>query len=181
MVFPSVGLGAGAGEAGDGLADNYIEFQILVGGTAGTSTTDYIGYNRGETVVKLTHNTSFDDTVLKSLHLMDDSTDYQNTSGNTAYAIVTATAITDAGDRAFKIWSAPTTDSKTAATQVFDSAVAFNNLLWDGNNELLTSWQVPITDQHFIVIENTSGATPRNINIANSATPLPAIVIEQVA
>lgn len=182
MVFPWIPyLADREGVIGvDEMADNYIKFDVYVGTTA-VIRSDDIGYNRGETVTKLVHNTGFDDTVARSLHLVDDSTAYQNNSGQTAYAIVTVSAVTDsAADRAFKIYSAPTTDSVAAATEVFDSTDLLNaSTAFDNPNDRATSWQVPIQDTHYIVIENTSGASSRNINIPNTEGVNFALVIEQ--
>ena len=162
----------------DNLADNYILFSMYIGSTS-SSRNDQIGYNRGETVKKLVFNTNFDDTVTNSLHLADDSTDYQNTSGKTAYAIVTVNAAVNSGDRAFKIWSAPTTNSKTAAIEVYDSADwAHTSTGFDGSSDKFSSVLVPITVNHFVVIENTSGTSSRNINVSASDFPF-AMVIEQ--
>jgi hypothetical protein len=130
------------------------------------------------TLKTLTHGSLFDDTVTKSLHLSDDSTDYQNTSGKVAYAMVTITSDGDSGARSAKIYSAPTTDSKTAATEVWDSLNFTAATAW-GPSELITSWLVPIQNNHYIVIENTSGATPRDIKVDIVNNTFFAFVIEQ--
>ena len=103
----------------------------------------------------------------------------QNNTGKIAYAIVSVTASVDTGDRDYKLWSAPTTNSIVGATQVFDSKDQLSSsALFDAANDTLTSNLVPIQDTHFIVLENTSGASPRQIDVPSNSSPR-AIVIEQ--
>jgi len=163
----------------DDMADNYYDFAVYLGGSA-IADQQKIGYSRDDKLVALVHATTFDDTVLKSLHLGDDSTDYQNTTGKTVYVIVTVSVLSAGGDRAYKIWSAPTTDSKTAATEVFDSDdIDTGANGFDATGDKLTSFLVPIQDNHFIVIENTSGASSRVIQITDpQSLAMQALVIE---
>lgn len=176
QIIPVVSIGF-IPVTGDGLADNYIVFDQFNG--SGVSSREiHIGYARTETVKILTHNAVFDDTVLKSLHLADDTTDYQNNTGKIAYAMVTMSSDSDSGARAAKIYSAPTTDSKAAALEVWDSVDALAGSAWNAS-ESITSWLVPIANGDFIVIENTSGVTPRDIRVSAPSPRFNAFVIEQ--
>lgn len=163
----------------DELADNYILFSMYP--ASGTPTVARIGYNRDETVVHLVHATAFDDTATESLHVKDDSTSYQNTTGKTAYAIITVNASTQTGvERDFKVHSAPTDNSKTAATLLYDTTNFIGS--WATINTRVTTPLLAIADNHFIVIENTSGASSRNLSVpASNSLESFAIVIEQAA
>jgi hypothetical protein len=161
------------------MADNYLLFGVFLGNSTAEHTAR-IGYSRDETIVRLTHGSGFDDTVDESMHLVDDSTSYQNTSGKTAYAMITVNALTNAGDRAYKIWSSPNDNDKTSGTEVFDSTDVLTDLnLFDADDDKLTSYLVPITNNHYIVVENTSGASSRNISVGTDTGNLRAFVIEQ--
>jgi len=96
----------------------------------------------------------------------DDSTDYKNTSTKIAYAIISVRADGTSGQRKFKIYSAPTFDSKVAATEVFNSEdLLIKPASWSGAGEIVTSLLVPIQNNHYIVVENTSGAASLDIHI----------------
>ncbi len=151
-------------EKGDGMTDNYYDFDVYNGGSTAVNNNS-IGHNRDDALVHLVHETNFDNGEAVSLHLGDDTTDYQNTTGSTVYVIISIEAFTDIGTRAYKIYSAPTTDSVAGATEVFDSANLPSDQAWDAGGELLTSFLVPIQDNHFIVVENTSGAGSRRLNL----------------
>ena len=111
------------------------------------------------------------------MHLIDDTTDYQNTSGKTAYVIITFSAGVQTQKRLVRIFSAPTTNSITSATEVFDSQDVLGASSWNSNGNRLTSYVVPIQDNHFIVIQNYTGAAG-DIDIPATAGA-DAIVIEQ--
>jgi len=177
MVIPIVISVSILERVADQLSDYYILMPIFLGGSS-ANRTDRIGYNRDETITRLVHEADIDDTELQSLHLADDTTAYQNTSGKTAYAMITVRAITDAGERNFKIYSAPTTNSKAAATEVYNSDDWLVTTGWDATGEKVTTHLLPIQNNHFIVLENTSGASPRNIEVDDTET-LEAFVIEQ--
>lgn len=160
------------------LADNYLLFGMFRGGNL-PSETDRIGYNRGDTIKKLVHASTFDNGVAVSIHESDDSTDYKNTSGKTAYFIVTVNAGTNSGERSFKIWSGPTTDTTTGATQVFDLADVKSANGFFAISDKYTSYLVPISNNHFAILENTSGAASRELNVSSAIANLHAVVIEQ--
>lgn len=158
--------------SGDGLAENYFAFPVFDGGTSKTND-NLIGYALTDTIVPLRHGADMDDTVIKSLHTSDDSTDYKNTTGKVAQVIITVQARLDASLRNFKIYSAPTTDSVTGAILVFDTAVSDFNTLGTANTKLTIN-MVDIQNNHFVVIQNTTGVAGK-INIPGGIN---AIVIE---
>ena len=146
------------------------------------SRTDRIGYNRDETVTSLVYNTAIDDAGIQSLHLLNDSTDYQNTSGKTAYAVITVNSQTGVTPKKFKIYSAPTINSKSGATLVFDSTTLMQGTTsMNANGEKLTTWLLPIQNNHFIVLENTTGTSSQFINVilSTATDDIFALVIEQ--
>ena len=164
----------------DDMAENYYLFPRYIGSSTFLEY-ERIGYSRADTLVRLVHNAAFDNTALATLHLADDSTDYQNTTGGTVYAIISVQAITNSGDRAYKIYSAPTAGSLASATEVYDSAdwITSPNS-FDASGEIVTSALVPIQDNHYIIVENTSGAASRNLRLTNS-NEQNALVVEPAA
>jgi len=152
----------------DDMAENYYLFPRYINSTVPLEY-QRIGHNRADNLVKLTHNTLFDHGTAVSLHLTDDTTDYQNTTGRTVYAIITVNAATDSGGRAYKIYSAPTTDSIVGATEVYDSTEwRTNTNNFDSSADRWTSVLVPIQNTHYIVVENTSGVTSRRLQLVVS-------------
>lgn len=154
-------------ETGDGLADNYIPFEFFVGTAYDTDWT--IGVNRDDTLLNVVRNTAFDAGVAVSLQLADGTTDYQNLTGRTVYVIVTVTAAAATGPRSYKIWSSPTTNSIVGATQVYDSVdFVTNALLFNSSGEDWTSYLVPIQDNHYAVIENTSAVLGEQLQVQST-------------
>lgn len=170
------------GEVGDGLADNYLTYIRFVKSTsvAVQVQRDQIGYNRDDVVVLLQHNASILLNETKSLFLGGfTSTAYQNTSGNTAFVIVSGNIAGTGVNARFKLYSAPTTDSKAGATEVFDSDDIVSS--WNAVSSRTTSFLVPIQDNHFIVFENLSvSAQPMNVPLPDLET-FYAVVIEPAA
>jgi len=161
----------------DEMSDNYIDLSVYLASTT-SSRTDQVGFNRDETVKRLTHTANIDDGGAQSLHLNDDSTAYQNSTSKTAYAVVAVRAIIDAGERKFKIHSSPTSDT-VAGTKVFDTDDFLFSSSLNVTGEKLTAFLLPIQPTHFIVLENFSGSTPRNIDVDNSENTFESFVIEQ--
>lgn len=177
------GIGGGTrGTLGDDLADNYISFDIYTGSTTVTHS-DRIGYNRGETVIPLMHETNIDNGQARSLHLIDDSTSYQNTSGSTAYVIMTLNSVVGSTRKQVKVWSSPNNDSVTGATEVWDSndhTVDTSGAGWTGTNDKFTTHILPIQNNHYIVIENNTGVVGQSVEVlGDDSGPADAIVIEQ--
>jgi len=64
--------------------------------------------------------------------------------------------------------------------RVFDSDDVTNGTGWNSSGEKLTSWKFEVQPNHFIVLENTSGASSRDIRVTGGNTgTFEAIVIEQ--
>jgi len=160
----------------DEMSDYYILMPVYLAGTS--SRTDRIGFNRDETVKRLTHTANIDDGGAQSLLLNDDLNAYQNNTSKTAYAVVAVRAIIDAGERKFKIHSSPTSDT-VAGTKVFDTDDFLFSSSLNVTGEKLTAFLLPIQPTHFIVLENFSGSTPRNIDVDNSENTFESFVIEQ--
>jgi len=169
------------GVVGDGLSDTYLDWLSFMGGNPGLTYNTQVGYNKGDNLVPLVHNTKFDNGVVVSLHELDDSTNYKNTTGKTVYVIINIIAIDDAGTRACKVYSGPTADSKTGATLLFDSTKYIpDDAIWNASQEKITTFVLAIQNNHFVNIENTSGATPRNLAVQKEEK-FQAMVIEPIA
>lgn len=175
MVFPVIDFPTIL-PTGDDMADNYLPFPRFDGHSSSTFQ-DLLGYSRTDKVKRLVHGAVIDDGETKSIHLADDLTDYQNQTGGTVYAMITLTVSSPAGARSFKVWSAPTTDSKVGATEVFDSDDWVVGS-WSAISDKLTTTILPISNNHFIVIENTTGVTSMPISVQNTETSIQAVVIE---
>ena len=165
------------------MADNYFEFPSYNNkSNLNDALIQLIGYNLGDKLLQLTHNT---DIIIgganaKSLHLSDDSTSYQNTTGNTVYAIVTPRITTDGTLNSYKLYSAPTDNSVASAIEVFD--LADFTVDWDisATFDRFTSSLVAIQNNHFIVLENTgTGGSIINVDIVDVKGPF-ALVVEPV-
>ena len=174
MVFPWVSFIPRAASVVSDMPDNFTTFEQFYNGTTAIQTFD-IGFNRGENVRRLIHSSQIATGNVNSLHIFDDSTSYQNTSGADAYAIVTVrkSNITTA-NTGFKIWSSSTENSATG-TEVYDSADYLAQSSWQSQNDKLTSQLVTISNSHYINIENSStpGSSGIDIDVLGDA-----IVIE---
>lgn len=165
-------------EEGDGLTDNYLRFSVFRAKNTVSQIAD-IGYNRNDKIIEISLDV-IDNGVAMSVHIGESTTDYQNTTLETAYAIISLVNTGPNGERRWKIYSAPTTNSIVGATEVFDS----DDLIippgeYVGFTDRLTSNLVPIQPNHFIVVENVSGASSRLISTSPDAEPQSGVVIEQ--
>ena len=164
---------------GDGLADNYLEFsRFRENILASPVSIDNIGYNNGDKIIILQHPTSIAQNGIQSIHLDDNSTAYQNTTGDVVHAIISPEVESGVSFSSYKLYSAPTTDSVASATEVFDSTDIISN--WDLINTFLTSVLVPIQNNHFIVIENTSSSAV-NIRIRSSVDQVIFALVKEPA
>ncbi len=164
MVFPPINWfqGVGIGIVDD-LPDHFEVIDRFVGGTTADGQF-FLGIKDGDSVKILVHTTDIQDTQLRSVHLSDDSTSYQNNSGKDAFAIIKLTARdSGTGSRAFKIYSSPNDNSKTSATEVydFDGNTGFNN-----TSEDWTTPPLKIQNTHFCVVECLSGNALRDIDVS---------------
>jgi len=133
----------------DDMADHYYPFGLYAG-TLTSSGTGLLGVNDEDTVNILGFGVIAEGGI-NSLHLQDDSTDYQNTSGAVAYAVIIVRGDgTGTQARHIKIYSAPTTNSKVGATELFD----YDGPDFDANNQLITTPILEIQNNHYIVVEN---------------------------
>lgn len=163
---------------GDGMADNYLEFNRYVESlVTAPGSIDTIGYNRGDKILTLVHNATIAQNGIQSMHLADDTTAYQNLTGEIAYAIVSVETTAALSNTSYKLYSAPTTDSVADAIEVFDSTDIFSD--WDVANTFMTSVLVSIQNNHFIVLENTStNAAPIRVRTPAADHSLLGVVIE---
>ena len=108
----------------------------------------------------------------KSLHLIDNSTSYQNNSGNDAFVILIINVIGAGGNaRQVLLYDAPTNDSIAGATLRLDTG-AITSIL-NNIGAKLTVGPIRISNGNYCVIHNSSAAT-NDITI-----PLLAWVVER--
>lgn len=143
------------------MSDHYMEVPLYVGGTT-TAGQVHLGVQDGDTVKYLIHSADIAEAGVKSLHLPDDSTAYQNTSGFDAQVIILIRG-RDTGTQArhIKVYSAPTTDSTSSATEVFD----YDGTNFNASTSLLTTPPLKISNNHYIVIENVDESRVGNNDV----------------
>jgi len=112
-------------EIEEDLPDHFISLPFFRGASGSTpepSGQISLGVNDIDTVKPLIHDVDISVGTSRSIHEADDSTPYQNLSGNDAFIIL----ILQAGDTVngvpanYKIWDSPTTDTATG-TERFDT------------------------------------------------------------
>jgi len=111
----------------------------------------------GDTVKLLTHRTAITEGTVRSAHEQDNSTSYQNTSGQDAIAILlleTFSAGTE--ERHYKIYSGPTDNSTASATLLLEYGSDATSGHFDAPNQgdLMTTSPLTISNNHYIIIEN---------------------------
>lgn len=157
------------------MADNYIVTPRYIG--AGTSTLGeyHIGQPFAGQVKMLRHETDITDGDIKSMHLYDDSTSYQNTSGATAYFTLAIVISSATGDRIIKIHSSPNDDSLTGATllETLDSSSISE---WDAVNDVVSTAILGVENNHYIIVENATGVSGRNVEVQLNKS---SVVVEQ--
>ena len=108
--------------------------------------------------------------LVQSIHVEDNSTSYQNTTGNDAFATVTLKAFSSGtATRHAKIWSSPNDNSITGATLLYEVGTVDVAGLFDTAGDELTFVDCKIADNHFLVIENVddSRAGTNNFVVSN--------------
>ena len=148
------------------MADSYLDIKRYIGALLNTSGVVSLGVNDKDTVKFASTGAAIAEGSALSVHDESDS-DYQNLSGFDAMAVIVLNGNDTGGaTRHVKIWSAPTTDSITAATLVFETGDSDNNY-FDANLDRLTTPPCRIQDNHFIVVENIddSRAGTNNVNV----------------
>jgi len=148
----------------DDLPDSFLQLTNFRG--VDGSTVDgfvQLGVNDGDTVKGLLHTTDIADTQLRSVHLDDDSTSYQNTTGLDSVVVLQIRAVNSGTtDRNFKVYTSPNDNSKTGATEVFSmDVISYLNAL----NDVFTTPPLAIKNNHFCVVENNSGDATSDIDV----------------
>lgn len=102
----------------------------------------------------LMHNTELSEGDVKSIHMDDDTTAYQNTTGNAAFATLRITATgSGSSTRHIRIYSAPTSDSTSSATLLFEFGTGDTNA-FDSSGNTMTVSGLKIQNNHYLVLEN---------------------------
>ena len=136
------------------------------------NSTTFIGLNDADTRILLVNETVLSQNVPKSILLSDDSTVYQNTTGQDAFAsIIVEMSGADGASAAWEAYSAPTSNSIAGATKVFENLGGMSGVL-DANGQTQTATPLKISNGHFIVI---------NLSTTNHAifSPAGSFVVER--
>ena len=171
MIFPWIPF-LKEGED-DELPDHFITLPNYDGfsGTEKTSGGSSLGVNDADTVKALATNAGLAEGAVGSLHVEDNSTSYQNTSGVTAYAIIIIQCEgAGTATRHVKIYSGPTENSTASATLLFEIGSVTTFGILNATGEKLTTPILKIQDNHFLTVENVddSRAGANNINYDSS-------------
>ena len=104
--------------------------------------------------------------VIASVHTENDSTSYQNTTGNTAIASLVIGAIsTGLESRHVKIWSSPNDNSSIGATLLFEIGTT-SSFAFDNDGDEISLIDLKIQHNHYLVIENVDEGRAGTNNIA---------------
>lgn len=130
-----------------------------------------INVNDIDTVKMLIHNTDISaGSDIKSIHLADDVSSYQNTSGNDAFVIMVISS-KGAGSvtRDIKIWDSPVNNDKTGGAILrLESSTGLPGFL-NGSNKKATMGVIKISNNNYCVIENATVGATNDINISDTA------------
>lgn len=161
---------------GDGMADFYLNFpHFYTNNTITVVDRDDIGYNKGDKLIYVQRFIA--SSGIFSLEKVGGTVDYQNLTGADVYVILTVEAGNPNESAAFRVYSAPTTNSVSGATEVFDSADHAGNF-GDGGDQLTTNIFI-ISNNHFIVLENLATTRGITVNAPARNDPHPfGVVIE---
>ena len=143
---------------GEDMADHYIELPKYLGEVAGGALGKIlVGMQDEDTFRHLIHLTDITGGGdIKSMHLEDDSTSYQNTSGQDAYFALEIFITNSTGTRDIAIYSSPNDNSKTSATLVH----TINSPNFGGTiNRFWTTPVLRVQNNEYIVVENNSAAS----------------------
>lgn len=122
----------------------------------------------------LLHGTAITEGGIKSLHVRDNSTSYQNTSGSDAVAVLNISAnAAGTSARHVKIFSSPSDDSITSATLILD--IDQSGIL-DANGEILTVLCPNIQNNHYLVIQNVDESRAGDNSISVQPTSISYVV-----
>jgi len=132
----------------------------------------------GDTVKVIKHD-DFTEGTSESVHEQDNSTSYQNTSGSTAICVIIIRCTNSgAEERHFKIYSAPTDNSTASANLVYEFGSEAASTFMDALNDRLTTPPLPISDNHFIVVENVDDSRAGTNNIQLNG--IDSVVVERL-
>jgi len=163
------------------LPDHFVTLPHYDGssGTPKSSGGMSLGVNDGDTVKVLGFRNEITEGQIRSLHLEDDTTDYQNTSGFNAFAAITVEADnTGILTRHIKIFSSPTTNSITSATLLYEYGSQQTPML-NADGEKLSITGLKIQDDHFLVIQNVDDSRAGLNSITIGSTEIEAFVVER--
>lgn len=178
VIFPSI-IPSDDGLAGSPITTDHVrELPWFRGNSSAESTSASIGIgvNDEDTVKILIHSAVITEGSALSIHLEDDSTSYQNTSGADAAAVIIISAVTSgAQTRHIKVWSGPTENSTTSATLEFEIGSAAGFWL-NAAGESVTVGPIIIQNNHYITLENVDDSRAGTNNIS---VTLGAFVVER--
>jgi hypothetical protein len=113
----------------------------------------------------LVHTAEISEGDIQSLHTDDDSTAYQNTSGNAAFANIELTAANASGaNRHIKIFSSPTIDSITGATELIEIGQSTAGLL-ENNGDTMVVKDLRIEPNHYLTIQHIDDSRTGDIRV----------------
>lgn len=160
QIMPVVSI---VSEVVDDLPDFLVEIERFIGTSTTIGSILIGGFNGGEQET-LRHEADIDDTDILSVHLFDNSTPYQNTSGKDAYFVLQVRVTGSAGDRIIEIYSSDDPDSLTTSTllQTLDSSGISE---WDATGDKLSSQVLVVPTGRYITIQNISGTTGFSVDI----------------
>jgi len=117
----------------------------------------HVGVNDNEKVKMVYHTSNITEGTVVSVHDGTD-TDYKNTTGYNAIAVLTLRANnTGNSTRHVKIYSGPTTDSTSGATLLFEYGQN-NHSDFDASTDFLTTPPLTISNNHYLIVENVDDA-----------------------
>lgn len=148
-------------EVEEELPDHFISLPFYSGtdSTEDTSGQVSLGVFDADAIKRLIHDTAISSvTNDQSIHLIDDSTSYQNNSGNDAFIILILQAV-GAGivARQALLYDAPTDNSTAGATLRLDTG-SISGILRD-TGDRLTIGPIRISNGNYCVIHNSAVAT----------------------
>ncbi len=140
---------------GDGGAENFIATPFYTGevGTPEPSGGNYLGVGDPNNAKFLVHRLAISEGVSDNVLLEDNTTPYQNTSGEDAVAIITIRA-TGAGteERHWRIWDSPTSATATGTLRYEFGSDATSGKM-DASGLLMTCPPIKVSNNNFIVLE----------------------------
>lgn len=171
MVFPWIAF---LKEGEDDLPDHFLTVPYFngTGGSPSSSGGMSIGFNDVDTTKFLLHTVAITEGSASSVHLENNTTDYQNTTGQDAFAVLVLNAVgSGTVQRHVKIWSGGTVNSISGATLLFEINSAVVVTILDNAAEKFTTPILTIQNNHYLTIENVddSRAGTNDISVASDS------------